>query len=754
MKRIILISVSLLFFFVCPGIVLADIQDSLIVFYPFNGNADDYSSNNLNGVVNGAILTEDRFGNPNSAYSFDGEDDYIDLGNDNRLKPYFPLSVSMWIKVDTLKASPIFTNNFDIDIYNGIWVMVKPSGELEASYGNGGRCNPEGRKTINSNPVVNTGEWLHVVAIYHDYSTIDLYVNSQKMSCVTSGFASFLNYSAGPAYIGQKDGSDNLPPIFFRGNMDDVRFYYQALDSAEVDSLYHITRYDFPRHDLIGYFPMDGNANDQSTYGNNGSIVGNVQPTTDRFEEDGSALSFDGTDSYLDIEHSASLDTLNGLTVSMWSRNRQLTSGFYQLFSKFSPDQSSVGWGAGIDGENQTVEFLVSLDSSTTDTIKSARKLAPEEWNHVVIRLFGTTVKIDINGQSDTTVILPKKPSNLTNNNKLLIGKMRDVQTYLGDLDDIRLYNYALDNTHVRALFTEKDWGTPYIISISDVSDDQGNWVYVKWRAHFSDRAGKIVQYGIWELNPNDEWVSVGNVPALQDTEYIFLAHTFQNSTKWFERVSNFKITAHTTVPETYYTSSVGSGSSVDNIFPYVPKYVVASISGEDNSVFLNWQESTDEDFAYYRIYRNELSGSKILIAQQTVAAFHDMTVTLGKTYYYRVSAVDINENESNTSSAAVAAILDTEKNPSAPTEFKLHNNYPNPFNASTMIAYDIPKEAFVKIEVFNMSGQIVETLVNKKQAAGYYTFTFDGKGLSSGVYFYKLTAGEFSWINKCVLLK
>jgi len=747
--------VLLLFIFISPNIIKADIQDSLIVFYPFSGNAEDYSGNNLNGIVNGAILTEDRFGNPNNAYSFDGLDDYIDLSNDSRLKPNFPLSVSMWIKMDTLGTYPIFTNNFDNNIYNGIWVSVLPSGEVAACYGNGGPCNSTGRKTITTDSsVVILGKWLHIVAVYEDYSAMNLYVDGQKMSCAISGYADYLNYSFGSAYIGQKDGNDWNPPLFFRGNVDDLSLYYQALDSAEVDSLYHITRYDFPKHDLICYFPMDGNANDQSAYGNNGSIVGNVQPTTDRFGEDGSALSFDGTDSYIDIEHSASLDTLNGLTVSMWSRNRRLTSGFYPLFSKFFPDQSAVGWGAGIDGENQIVEFLVSLDSSITDTIKSVHKLAPEEWNHIVFRLFGATVKIDINGQPDTTILLSKKPSNLINNNKLLIGKIRDSQTYLGDLDDIRLYNYALDNTHVRALFAEKDWGTPYIISISDVPDDQGNWVYVKWRAHFSDRSGKIVQYGIWELNPNNEWVSVGNVPALQDTEYILLAHTFQNSTKWYERASYFKITAHTTVPETYYTSSVGSGSSIDNIFPYVPQYVVASISGEDRSVFLNWQESTDEDFAYYRIYRNELSGMKILVAQLSVAAFHDTTVTLGKTYYYRVSAVDINENESNASSAAVATILDTEKNPSAPTEFKLHNNYPNPFNASTVIGCDIPKETFVKIEVFNMSGQIVKTLVNKKHAAGYYTFTFDGVGLSSGVYFYKLTACEFSRINKCILLK
>jgi hypothetical protein len=65
----------------------------LLAYYPFNGNANDESGNGNHGTIHGPVLTEDRFGNPNSAFSFDGVDDYIDLGNDASLSPAASISL-------------------------------------------------------------------------------------------------------------------------------------------------------------------------------------------------------------------------------------------------------------------------------------------------------------------------------------------------------------------------------------------------------------------------------------------------------------------------------------------------------------------------------------------------------------------------------------------------------------------------------------------------------------------------------------
>lgn len=91
---------------------------------------------------------------------------------------------------------------------------------------------------------------------------------------------------------------------------------------------------------------------------------------------------------------------------------------------------------------------------------------------------------------------------------------------------------------------------------------------------------------------------------------------------------------------------------------------------------------------------------------------------------------------------------------PAQPTVFTLHGNYPNPFNPTTTIKFDLASAARVELKVFNTLGQEVATLVNGRQQAGSYSIPFDASGLSSGVYICNLTANGFSESRKMVVLK
>jgi len=93
------------------------------------------------------------------------------------------------------------------------------------------------------------------------------------------------------------------------------------------------------------------------------------------------------------------------------------------------------------------------------------------------------------------------------------------------------------------------------------------------------------------------------------------------------------------------------------------------------------------------------------------------------------------------------------------PTNFELSNNYPNPFNPTTTIKYAIPAAANVKLVVYNMLGEVVKTLVNQSQVTGSYSVTWDGTTnfgtqVASGIYIYRLTAGEFVSNKKMILMK
>lgn len=88
------------------------------------------------------------------------------------------------------------------------------------------------------------------------------------------------------------------------------------------------------------------------------------------------------------------------------------------------------------------------------------------------------------------------------------------------------------------------------------------------------------------------------------------------------------------------------------------------------------------------------------------------------------------------------------------PTAFVLSQNYPNPFNPATMINYQLPMNSHVTLKIYDVLGREVKTLVNERQSAGTHSVRFDGSGLSSGVYFYRLTAGHYSITRKLVLMK
>lgn len=88
------------------------------------------------------------------------------------------------------------------------------------------------------------------------------------------------------------------------------------------------------------------------------------------------------------------------------------------------------------------------------------------------------------------------------------------------------------------------------------------------------------------------------------------------------------------------------------------------------------------------------------------------------------------------------------------PDQYSLEQNYPNPFNASTTINYSLPYPGNVKLDIYDILGRKVETLIEKQQQAGYHHVIWNAKDISTGMYFYKLQAGDYIETKKMVLLK
>ncbi len=117
-----------------------------------------------------------------------------------------------------------------------------------------------------------------------------------------------------------------------------------------------------------------------------------------------------------------------------------------------------------------------------------------------------------------------------------------------------------------------------------------------------------------------------------------------------------------------------------------------------------------------------------------------------GETFYYRLKQVDLDGR------VEYSDIVQVEFE--VPIDFALHQNYPNPFNPTTTIKYAVPKTSLVTIKVYDLTGQEVVSLVNEVKEAGIYDLEFDAKNLASGVYLYRMIAGNFIAVKKLNVLK
>ncbi|MBI5471118.1 MAG: T9SS type A sorting domain-containing protein [Ignavibacteriae bacterium] len=133
-----------------------------------------------------------------------------------------------------------------------------------------------------------------------------------------------------------------------------------------------------------------------------------------------------------------------------------------------------------------------------------------------------------------------------------------------------------------------------------------------------------------------------------------------------------------------------------------------------------------------------------------------DAGSVVGETYWYCVISVDSLGARSGMTNMQYhnTFVADVEPTDQTPERFELKQNYPNPFNPETNISFDLPKSSFVTLKVFDLIGREVATIVNEVKQPGRYSVQFDGMNFASGVYVYRLHAGEFVATKKLILFR
>ncbi len=198
---------------------------------------------------------------------------------------------------------------------------------------------------------------------------------------------------------------------------------------------------------------------------------------------------------------------------------------------------------------------------------------------------------------------------------------------------------------------------------------------------------------------------------------------------------------------------SVGVGVSPTGTLPVELTTFTANVNGD--VVVLNWTTATEVNNYGFDIQKSAseaeewetigfVNGNGNSNAPKKYS-FTDAS-NINGTVKYRLKQIDID------GSFKYSNII--ELNATLVKEFALEQNFPNPFNPTTVISYSIPEDSHVSVKVFDVLGNIVATLVNQNQTVNKYKVNFDAGNLTNGVYFYKIQAGNYSAVKKMILLK
>jgi len=182
------------------------------------------------------------------------------------------------------------------------------------------------------------------------------------------------------------------------------------------------------------------------------------------------------------------------------------------------------------------------------------------------------------------------------------------------------------------------------------------------------------------------------------------------------------------------------------------------SARGVSTSPVLSWNRILGADRYRVQLSTSVSFGSKLVDDSMVTDSYRQVGPLLKNTvYYWRVSAINAGGTSSYSAERTFTTIVASaveQLDDTKVTEFALAQNFPNPFNPSTTICYGLPNRSHVTLTVFNTLGQQVADLLIGEQDAGYHEVKFDGSGLSSGVYLYRLDAGGVTLAKRMIVMK
>jgi hypothetical protein len=657
-------------------------KEGLIGYWPFNGNANDESGNGNHGIVDKATLTSDKNNKPNSAYQFYKSGSKIAIPDAKILNNPF-VSISFWLKTqDTLLQSYIYKSQEGTANHEeyGIVSNFTRENTLEFSIKNGSNCIPSsGWKRNIKDIVVFDGNWHHITATY-DGIFSRMYVDTVLLSEIQDTFFPIDSCPGGDILFGKGWNND----ANFDGVLDDIAIWNRAISPEEVKTMYKLNgpkkSLGLPTDGLIGFWPFNGNANDESGNGNHGKIIGELELTIDRFDKSSSSYNFTGNGHI-------QLPSINlpSFTLNAWvNRNTNTTDNGVVISKHYSSSRTNSSYlmYSAPEANNYCTPKLYFTNTSTNPSAVEAKNSSwcDSNWHMITGTLDTSWLKIYFDG------VLVDSISGgvaLSTDFPTLIGSSYSFQGDItnqnfGKIDDVAFYNRSLTGDEISRLFKTQSSNCR-----DTLSNDNFTWSTGEKGRNITVSPNTSTMYTLEVNRGQITDRDTIHVTVLESPKPDIFGHV-----KVYERQVNYSYYTQLNDSSTYEWKISGNGK-------------LSSTNG-GSSILVDFKEP---GYAYLTVTETNKYGCK-----------KDTTITI------RIYGItDINESEKNSQMLTI---------------------YPNPineFNSLTVQAF-LPPSSRSYLTITNMLGKTLEAIeLGNNDSYSEIKIPLSTEGLSNGVYMIQL---------------
>lgn len=602
--------------------------------------------------------------------------------------------------------------------------------------------------------------WTHIAATYVAGSTYTIYINGVNGGTASSNSNPSSNTDS--LLIGKRENGFNFP-----GMMDEMRVWNRALTETEIERNMHtslgatggaynglvlaLTFQDENSNGTIFNFTdWSGSGNSAFNRGVTARDLGNSPSSHLSLNQ---SLDLDGINSYFAVPNHSSFDLNGESTFEAWVYMASFTSG---------QGQNIISKGITNDGYSIFVTTGGILGYRINATSASTGYAMPVgRWVHVAFTIDAANlVRVFVNGTQVTTAT---RSTIISNTDSLFVGKSNSGGYFNGFIDEVRISKIVKTPAEIKEyLYKSVDAsndlpGTDIVWNFDGLARDNGNHGtrgYFRGNALFSNPAAENnVPVSPLVRADNNNFTAGYNIKA--STRRIPETGTTGNMTD-----DSLVISGNPNI------NDINLFVGINHTFDSDIEMVLIAPNGDSVLVCGDYSSDENNDNIVTIFDDNadsSLISSRFIDISTRIKPQNNMNPVFNGDNPNGIWRLRIRDDASSDTGRVYAWGIQINNSPlvgvqnvssEIPVQYELSQNYPNPFNPVTNIRFSIPKEGFVTLKVFDITGKEVRTLVNEDLQAGKFNVDFSGTDLASGVYFYRINTSGFSDVKKMILVK